>query len=668
MGMLETLGVVLLVVLALVLGWNARGNAGNATGKRPSGRRIQPANAAMVFFSTCIVVALARLIYSPESVDELAVTNRPIEVQADGHVTSRTCQACHPDQYDSWYHSYHRSMTQVATPETVAGDFGDLSFNFIHEYMLTQRGDEFWVASDDPTWGQAGSTETDGRSSYFERQVVLTTGSHHEQMYWFWTGESRKLKLFPFAYRVQEERWLPFTSVLLTAHQLDPEVMGRWNGVCNRCHTTHSRPNIESVDEMDTQVSEWGIACESCHGPAEEHVRVNRNPQRRYAMYLGDEPDPTIVHPERLDSRRSSYICGSCHSAHAFPSPDEFINWTRDGFVYRPGDDLEKTRVMVQPAEELSEATRRVMKNDPYFLEDRFWPDGMVLVGGREFNGTMESPCYKNGPMECISCHQMHKSADDPRSYEEWADDQLGFGMDGDAACTQCHPAQAVDITAHTHHPPESEGSRCYNCHMPNTSYGLLKASRSHQVNAPDTRETLEAGRPNACNLCHLDRTLAWTAQHLETWYGIERPELPDLEHSITADGVLQMTRGHAGQRALVAWGMGWEPAREASGTDWMAPLLAHGLEDSYGAVRDISIRTLRSLPGYEGLDYDALMPPAQRAQARERALAIWNETRNGSKRANRSEVLLDSKGALREAKLDRLLRERDTRRVNRGE
>ena len=123
MGMLETLGVVLLVVLALVLGWNARGNAGNATGKRPSGRRIQPANAALVFFSTCIVVALARLIYSPESVDELAVTNRPIEVQADGHVTSRTCQACHPDQYNSWYHSYHRSMTQVATPETVAGDF-----------------------------------------------------------------------------------------------------------------------------------------------------------------------------------------------------------------------------------------------------------------------------------------------------------------------------------------------------------------------------------------------------------------------------------------------------------------------------------------------------------------------------------------------------------------
>jgi hypothetical protein len=99
-----------------------------------------------------------------------------------------------------------------------------------------------------------------------------------------------------------------------------------------------------------------------------------------------------------------------------------------------------------------------------------------------------------------------------------------------------------------------------------------------------------------------------------------------------------------------------------------MAPLLALGLEDPYGAVRDISIRTLRTLPGYEGLEYDALSPPPVRARAREQVLAIWNESRNGSKRSNRSEVLLDSKGALRESKLDLLLRQRDTRRVNRGE
>ena len=35
---------------------------------------------------------------------------------------------------------------------------------------------------------------------------------------------------------------------------------------------------------------------------------------------------------------------------------------------------------------------------------------------------------------------------------------------------------------------------------------------RSHQVSSPSVAESLPpVGRPNACNLCHLDRTLAWT-------------------------------------------------------------------------------------------------------------------------------------------------------------
>ena len=50
----------------------------------------------------------------------------------------------------------------------------------------------------------------------------------------------------------------------------------------------------------------------------------------------------------------------------------------------------------------------------------------------------------------------------------------------------------------------------------------------------------LETGRPNACNLCHLDRTLAWTAKHLEGWYGFAPPELND---AAVADGAGGMNR-----------------------------------------------------------------------------------------------------------------------------
>lgn len=43
----------------------------------------------------------------------------PGPVEEAGFATSDTCRSCHPSQYQSWHDSYHRTMTQAATPETV---------------------------------------------------------------------------------------------------------------------------------------------------------------------------------------------------------------------------------------------------------------------------------------------------------------------------------------------------------------------------------------------------------------------------------------------------------------------------------------------------------------------------------------------------------------------
>ena len=79
-----------------------------------------------------------------------------------------------------------------------------------------------------------------------------------------------------------------------------------------------------------------------------------------------------------------------------------------------------------------------------------FWPDGMVRISGREFNGLIATPCFAHDDpskqMTCLSCHEMHQPLDDPRSREEWANDQLKYTMDSNRpglhtnqACTQCH-------------------------------------------------------------------------------------------------------------------------------------------------------------------------------------------------------------------------------------
>ena len=281
--------------------------------------------------------------------------------------------------------------------------------------------------------------------------------------------------------------------------------------------------------------------------------------------------------------------------------------------------------------------------------EGSFWPDGMVRVSGREYNGLIESPCHQRGELSCLSCHSMHQSN---------PDDQLALGMESNQACLQCH--RSIQLTQHTHHRAESSGSLCYNCHMPHTTYGLLKAMRSHEIDSPSVTATLQAGRPNACNLCHLDQTLGWTAKYLSNWYNLPSSQLSMEEQSISS-AVLLALRGDAGQRALIAWHMGWESARTASGPEWMAPYLAQLLEDPYSAVRYIAQRSLKRLPGFENFLFNYISPAQERSRARQRALEIWN-AQSTTSTVIRGPVLVTTNGVLQSERIATLLQQRNNR------
>ena len=478
--------------------------------------------AALLAGSVALGVAIAAT--RDPAVPEASVTHRPIAVSADGYVSSETCQACHPSQYATWYGSFHRTMTQVATPKTVRADFDGVVVDAVpgRPMRLERRGDEFWAEFDDPGWEGLPSERP-----RITRQVVLITGSHHQHIYWYATGHDRTLNVLPGAYLLDEARWTPRSAVVLSPpNQGVATLDGHWNAICIACHTTHGKTQFDTpyrsepiTDQaVDTTVAEFGIACEACHGPATAHVAANRNPARRYALHAADAPDPTIVEPTRLDPQRSSQVCGQCHSIWEFRDAADERAANAGGLPYRPGDDLHHTRFVAQPtANRESSMMQALLVSDPDFVRGSFWADGLVRVSGREYNGLIDSPCYANATtpertLSCYSCHTMHKTPEDPRSVAAWADThQITAGMDGDAACTQCHESIAADIEAHTFHPAENAGSRCYNCHMPYTSYGLMRAIRSHTVTSPSVRETVDVGRPNACNLCHLDRTLAWT-------------------------------------------------------------------------------------------------------------------------------------------------------------
>ena len=686
---------------------------------------------ALVVLTLCAGAAAFVLREPPPA--EHQVANRPIQDTEAEYSSSNACRACHPAQYTSWRASYHRTMTQVATPETVVANFDGVTVAHVpgRPMTLERRGREFWATFDDPdarlrspetdsSLGAAGPAAPESGASVttasragqmttrsaaaaprdagpipdagaspaapdapaavprITRQVVMITGSHHQQVYWYATGRNRLLGQLPAAYLIAEQRWIPRRAAVLhpPAETLFSET-GHWNSTCIACHTTNGKPEFDTpfgsqpVDTqvVDSRVTEFGIACEACHGPSTGHAAANRSPLRRYASHLTGRADPTTVLPTRLDPQRSSQVCGQCHGVWEFYDGAGERQANSAGLPYRPGDDLAKTRFVAQPTRNLGAPTMQaLLAADPGFVNDSFWSDGMVRVTGREYNGLIESPCFKDArepsrTLTCFSCHSMHQPAGDARSAREWADDQLTTGMDGNQACLQCHEPIAKDLTGHTKHEAASSGSSCYNCHMPFTSYGLLKTIRSHTISSPSVVSTIETGRPNACNLCHLDKPLAWTEEYLNKWYGEGRVLLdPASEHHDISAALLWALKGDAGQRAIVAQAMAWKPAQAISGTDWMLPHLAQLLDDPYDAVRFIAGRTLRTLPDFTTFEYDFAAPTEQRRDAQRRVMSVFARVRNRLPRPGNPWVLLTPEADVNVQATLGLLKQRNNR------
>lgn len=593
-----------------------------------------------------------------------------LELADEGYAGSESCRECHAENHASWYASYHRTMTQAPSAAAVLAPFtGTTPALEGVAFELSHEGEAFFAT---PLIATAASAASSGLVSRGARaRVVLTTGSHHYQAYWLASPDSGRLELFPLVWLTAERQWAPRKAMFLTPPGPTSPETDRWQESCIQCHTTNGTPR--HAEAGATRVAELGISCEACHGPGAAHAAWRRSQTESPGAEAGAEPASGLVVPSELDPRRSTEVCGQCHGIHLFGAPGARERWRDEGFAYRPGDELAATRELLRGRpEDHSEALRAFLAREPGVLAELFWSDGQVRVSGREYNGLVESACFQGGAgvrrMSCLSCHELH--APPERVAAGWAADQLKPGMDGPRACLGCHAtlAEPAALRAHTHHAEGSSGSDCLNCHMPYTTYGLTKAIRSHTITIPCVAESLATGRPNACNLCHLDRSLGWTADALERWYGTERPVL-DADQERLAAAVPWTLAGDAGQRALMACSLAWPPARAASGTGWMPYLVSTLLLDEYDAVRWIAARTARLDPRHADFTLDSFQElEFQRDHARETVLSTWLRDGLEARPDQRAAVLVGENGKLDEETFRRLYRARDQRPVRLAE
>jgi cytochrome c554/c'-like protein len=520
----------------------------------------------------------------------------PISVGADGFTSSATCRSCHPGEYASWHASFHRRMTQPATLSNVAAPELSRGARLRVEtggraLELFARDQQLWASLPDPSLTSVVPGEryesTFAAAPLREVQIQLLTGSHHHQAFWVKAARQGELRAFPAVYLIEEGRLVPRRDAFLNPPEAREQAV-RWNSNCVQCHAVAGAPgHDEQRDAFESSAAELGIACEACHGAGADHVRSMQNPLARYRAHAHATSDGRLLNPLKLSSERGSEVCGRCHS-YFFPKQE--ADWWQHGFSrsYAPGQDLSQAQMLLSPETLAASGAPELGAS----AQSLFYRDGTIRVGGREYNGLVRSPCYERGhgseKLSCMSCHSLHRGA---------PDDQLDPEKLGNRACASCHARESSNVSAHSHHAPSSTGSLCYNCHMPHVSYALLGAIRSHRVDSPSF-DARTKDRPNACNLCHLERSEAWAAQQAAAWFGAKKSfdlqRAPELAAADTPAGAVFALSGDAAVRAVTAAALG----RHESSTDaaeLRQQLLGELSRDDYAAVRFIAERSGRA-------------------------------------------------------------------------
>ncbi len=532
-------------------------------------------------------------------------TRTPVHLPGVRYATSATCVPCHPGRFESWHRTFHRTMTRRADRAAVVGDFEDASLTYQGvTSRFTREGDRHFIATLSPD----GAIE--------RHEVVMTVGSRRIQQYVARIGR-RHVRL-PLAWDIEERRWIHLNGGFLhpdgsdfNTHRAD------WDNNCIFCHNVKAQPRYdEATDTFDPRVEELGIACEACHGPAALHVRRNADPVRRYLLHLGDR-DPTILSPNELTPARSIQLCGHCHGQRLPEPPQRLAEFLLVGDPYTAGDDLSTFTTPLAAHTDLPGVD----------LSARFWRDGTPRLTAYEYQGLLLSDGHRDSDLTCVSCHDMHGG--DPRG-------MIHTEMRGPTGCLQCHAAIGRDVRAHTHHEPEGAGSDCYACHMPPTTYGLLAIHPSHRITSPDPARAWRFEMPDACTLCHTDRTAAWADSAARRQYGGAPAAPPAGGGFETAESVRALLAGDVVQRAVAVNALCGGPAAttDAVARLWAVPFLLVTLEDRYPAVRHFAWRGLQSLhrraraaaPGFPAPlpEFDYLADADDRAAAVARAWAWW--------------------------------------------
>ena len=436
------------------------------------------------------------------------VENRPrAGYQWLEYAGSNACRACHTDIHRNWSHTGMARMLRPYRPEDVMGDFSHHNeFYADDEVRLRDGGLEIIPG---PNRRLFARMLVEGGRHYF--QIMGAHGQWHRYPVDYVIGSkwqqayatrlpNGQIHVFPIQYNLLQKRWINFWRIIDVrgSERADPSAWERldistgYQTNCAPCHTSQLRSVTGGAEPDHIEFREPGVDCEMCHGPSSRHVAAVSKGE-----FYNKQPLDPPVDFTRISSRDSVAICAQCHMQSALreSAPRAELNNSRPRGEFFPRS---KSRPLVE------------------FSRRAFYPDGRLRESTFMVESMLRTACFRKGSVTCVSCHDPHR--DDASSNRA----SLRFPREPDRMCLQCHSQLVGKVETHTHHPLQSEASRCVSCHMPRIMYALLFKARSHQFDDfPDADRTLQFGQedsPNACLLCHQDKNGQWLKQRLVAW------------------------------------------------------------------------------------------------------------------------------------------------------
>lgn len=399
-------------------------------------------------------------------------------------VGTAVCTTCHEPETGEWSGSHHDLAMQIASADTVLGDFGNAEFTYAGKVSrFSKRDGGYFALTEGP----------DGKPTEYQIRYAFGVTPLQQYLVEFSDGRIQALGI-AWDTRSAEaggQRWFH----LYPDEQVDyldelhwTKLSQNWNFMCADCHSTGYQKNYDEQNNSFASVwSDINVGCEACHGPGSEHVAlaeaqtlengsgllvVPSNPGRHWLREPGEATARLSGH-----SRQEAQVeaCGRCHArrasirseyAHGKPLADSFV-----------------------PA---------------MLTEPSYFPDGQIRDEVYVYGSFLQSKMYANGVI-CTDCHLPHS---------------LALRAPGNALCAQCHAPEVFDVASHHHHPVSEDTPGCIDCHMPAKTYMVVDPRRDHsfRVPRPDLAESLEV--TDACAACHDDREPGWSAAQVREWLG----------------------------------------------------------------------------------------------------------------------------------------------------